>query len=180
MSTVHSTISHPLSLGSAAPASGAYRMPQRRGGARGLTALLLAAAVASLVVVADRLISTWADGHLLLAWVILWAVVFAGMALFADVARRAARAMLVQLDRWSKARAENRADARLWAMAKQDPRLMSDLLVARQRAETDSFEAALAPMGIDAQVSKPAAPATLLTAKAVERLARRAIARGMY
>lgn len=180
MSTVYSSIAHPLGQGRGSADRGAYRAPQRRGSARGLAALLLAAVVSSLVVVADQLISTWADGHLFLAWVILWAVVFAGMALFADAARRAAGSLMSQLDQWAKAQADKRADARLWAMAKQDPRLMSDLVVARQRAEADSFEAALAPLGIDAPVSQPVMPARLLTAEAAERLARRAIARSMY
>lgn len=180
MSTVYSTISRPLGPGSAAAEPGAYRTPQRHGGARGLAALLLAAVVASLVVIADHLISTWADGHLLLAWVVLWAVVFAGMALFADVARRAARSVLVQLDRWSKTRAESRADARLWAMARQDSRIMNELMAARQRDDGGSFEAALAPLGMDAPVAKPATAPALRTAEAVERLARRASGSALF
>ena len=73
-------------------------------GARGLSALLLAAAIATLIVVADQLIDTWADGHLMLAWVILWALVFAGLALFADGARRLARRSVaagLRLQTWS-------------------------------------------------------------------------------
>lgn len=176
MSTVYSTISRPLGPGSAAAEPGAYRTPQRHGGARGLAALLLAAVVASLVVIADHLISTWADGHLLLAWVVLWVVVFAGMALFADVAR----SVLVQLDRWSKTRAESRADARLWAMARQDSRIMNELMAARQRDDGGSFEAALAPLGMDAPVAKPATAPALRTAEAVERLARRASGSALF
>ena len=38
-----------------------------------------------------------ADGHLLLAWSILWAIGFAAMALFADSARQAARRLLAGL-----------------------------------------------------------------------------------
>src|SRR5690554_3661834 len=84
MSTVQTIFPRPLGHRHAvAGRGGVPSAPQRRSGARGLAALLLAAVVASLVVIADRLISTWADGHLLLAWVVLWAVVFAGMALFA-------------------------------------------------------------------------------------------------
>ena len=107
-------------------------------GGRGLSALLLAAAIATLIVVADQVIDTWADGHLMLAWVLLWAVVFAGLALFADSARVLARRGMVALDSWSRSMAEARAEMRLWEMAKRDPRLMSDLVAARDRAEQDT------------------------------------------
>lgn len=128
---------------------------------RGLAAMLLAAVVAAMVVLADRLISTWADGHLLLAWVFLWVVVFAGMALFAGAARTVAVRALRSLDGWSQTIAQARADARLWTMAQSDPRLMQELQLAiqRQRAEeeaeevavsarSDGYSAALAPLGM--------------------------------
>ena len=57
-------------------------------GARGLAALLLAAIVAALVVVADQLSRHLDDGGLLAAWLVMWAVVFAALALFAGTARR--------------------------------------------------------------------------------------------
>lgn len=56
--------------------------------ARGLAALLLAAAVAALAVVADQLIDTWADGHLFLAWIAMWVGVFAGSLLLTGSAKR--------------------------------------------------------------------------------------------
>ena len=43
----------------------------RFAGTRGLSGLFLAAVVAGMVVLADQLINTWADGHLMLAWVLL-------------------------------------------------------------------------------------------------------------
>lgn len=43
--------------------------------------MLFAAIVAALVVVAEQLISTWAEGHLLVVWVSLWMVVFTALAL---------------------------------------------------------------------------------------------------
>jgi hypothetical protein len=132
---------------------------------RGLAALLLAAVVSAMVVLADRLVSTWADGHLLLAWVFLWVIVFAGLALFADSARRLARRGMVVLDSWSQSMAEARAETRLWEMARQDPRLMSELILARTRAgqdeSADAFEAALAPLGMPMPVpTTAAAPAS--------------------
>lgn len=130
-------------------------------GARRLSALLLAAAVATLVVIADQVIDTWADGHLMLAWVLLWALVFAGLALFADSARLLARRAVAGLDNWSRSLAEARAEMRLWELAKQDPRLMSDLMAARSRedaAQDADFGDALAPLGLpEAARARPAA-----------------------
>lgn len=146
--------------------TGTYQARRHFDGSRGLAALLLAAAVAAMVVLADRLISTWADGHLLLAWVFLWVVVFAGLALFAGAARNLARSALRSLDGWSQALAEARAEARMWEIARQDPRVMNDLLCARMRAEEPStevvaepagFSEALAPLGMEAEAA-PAAP----------------------
>lgn len=148
---------------SAAPKAGMYRASRSFDGARGLAGMLLAAAVATLVVVADRVISTWADDHLLLAWVALWVVIFAGLALFGGAARNLARRTMRSLDGWSQSLAEARAEARLWDMARGDPRLMSELVQARMReydavhvvaeaAPTD-FSEALAPLGIEPAIS---------------------------
>jgi len=86
MSTVLPSSSTLLGLNPSAGhlAQGTYRARRRFDGSRGLAAMLLAAVVAALVVLADQMISSWADGHLFLGWVALWVVVFAGLALFAD------------------------------------------------------------------------------------------------
>lgn len=145
------TLSAPLKIAARAPLARTTAAPE---GARRLSALLLAAVLATLVVIADQVIDTWADGHLMLAWVILWALVFAGLALFADGARRLARRSVAALDDWSRSLAEARAEMRLWEMARQDPRLMSELVAARSRAEVESeagatdFSDALAPIGL--------------------------------
>ena len=158
MSTLASTSSS-VSLG-LGRAPSAKQAPRNTDGARSLAALLLAAVVAAMVIVADRLVSTWADGHLLLAWVFLWVVVFAGLALFADSARRVARRGIVVLDSWSQSMAEARAETRLWEMAKHDPRLMSELTLARTRADADepasTFDDALAPLGLPVQAAAAA------------------------
>lgn len=167
LATLPSAAPRGLQASAAAPKTGLYRAARSFDGARGLAGLLLAAAVAALVVVADRLISTWADGHLLLAWVALWVVVFAGMALFAGTARSMARRTIRGLDSWSRSLAEARAEARLWDMARSDPRLMGELIQARMREQDaaalaeaveapDDFSAALAPMGLESGVT-PAA-----------------------
>ncbi|MDR7152141.1 Ca2+/Na+ antiporter [Hydrogenophaga palleronii] len=135
--------------------------------ARSLAVMLLAAVVAAMVVLADRLINTWADGHLFLAWVALWVVVFAGMALFASTARTIAQRTVRSLDGWSQTIARARADARLWNIAQSDPRLMQELQQAlmRDRAEADEsaasatsgsdFSDALAPLGMSNDVAAP-------------------------
>lgn len=148
------TLTAPLNIATA-PAA---KKPANPEGARRLSALLLAAVLATVVVIADQVIATWADGHLMLAWVTLWALVFAGLALFADSARRLARRAVVALDDWSRSLAEARAEMRLWEMARQDPRLMSELIAARDRADVDAdaavsatsadFSEALAPIGL--------------------------------
>lgn len=144
-----------LSTAAVSAGSSASAAPE---GARGLSALLLAAAIATLIVVADQVIDTWADGHLMLAWVLLWAVVFAGLALFADSARSLARRGMVALDSWSRSMAEARAEMRLWEMARRDPRLMGDLMAARDRAEQapEVLSADVAPA--QAALSPVAAP----------------------
>ncbi len=116
----------------------------RRGldGTKALSALLLAAMVSALVVVADRLIDTWADGHLMVTWVALWLVGFAALAVFAGAARQLAvagrqlsGAAMSRLDAWSERVAHAKADERLWALAQTDPRLMADLTAAMSRSE---------------------------------------------
>jgi hypothetical protein len=102
-------------------------------GPRSLSRLLLAAVVAAMVVVADQLIDTWADGHLLAAWVTLWAVGFVAVGLFAGATRELASRLMTGLDAWSARLAQRRADERLWAIAQTDARLMADLQGAINR-----------------------------------------------
>ena len=100
---------------------------------KGLSAMLLAAMVSAMVVVADQLMDTWADGHLMVAWVSLWLVGFATLAVFAGAARKLAVTAVGALDAWSQRVAKSRADARLWTIAKSDPRVMADLNAAFMR-----------------------------------------------
>ena len=104
-------------------------------GARGLSALLLGAMVSALLVVADQLIETWADGHLLAAWVFLWLVSFAALALFGGAARRLSSHAVATCRGYAAQRAESRADEHLWAVASLDARVMRDLQVALSRRE---------------------------------------------
>ena len=105
---------------------------------RTIAVMLLAAVAAAFIVVADQMIETWAEGHLLAAWVAMWALVFAAIGLFAGVFK----ALLIQtksgLDAMAAKMAQRRADARLWAMAQSDARLMSELQIAMTRGDDDS------------------------------------------
>ncbi|AOW11709.1 hypothetical protein LPB72_19665 [Hydrogenophaga crassostreae] len=162
MSTILNSFSRTASVRNAAQANGDTSMGSApsRIGVRSLTVMLLAAAVSALVVFADQYVGVWTDGHLFFGWVILWAVVFAGLALFAGTARNLAARTMNLLDRWSQSMAHARAEARLWDIAKSDPRVMSELMVARMRdqdAKLDTdFEAALAPMGFETPVATEA------------------------
>ena len=108
------TMNHTATLASRAfdPSSQPATRPEN---ARGLAALLLAASVAALAVVADQLVETWIDDHLFLAWVAMWAVVFAGSLLLTGTVRRMSARTLAKLDQWAAGRAQARAAARLQA-----------------------------------------------------------------
>lgn len=100
---------------------------------RSLATLLLSAIAAAVMVVAYQVMDSMAEGHLLAMWIAMWAVAFAALAVFASTARHAAVSAKSALDGWSRNIAAKRADQRLWAMAKTDARLMSDLQAAMTR-----------------------------------------------
>ena len=104
-------------------------------GARGVATLLLAALVSALLVVANEVIDTWSDGHLLAAWIALWLVGFAALALLAKPMRvltvwgpQAWRQHLAALR-------QSAQDARMWEFAQHDSRVMADILCAKGRAD---------------------------------------------
>ena len=96
-------------------------------GAKGLASLLLAAMVAALVVAANQVIDTWTDGHLLIAWVALWALAFVALALFASPARTAANGLRAGLKSWAANRKQAAADEKLWDLALRDARVMAEI-----------------------------------------------------
>ncbi|MDO8773772.1 MAG: hypothetical protein Q7K57_34675 [Burkholderiaceae bacterium] len=104
-------------------------------GARGLATFLLAAVVSALLFAANQMMENWADGHLLAAWLVLWTVAFAALALLAAPIRRTVR-QLKSIDgsatyaAWSARRKARQADEKMWEFARQDPRLMADLMRA--------------------------------------------------
>ncbi len=103
--------------------------------ARSLATMLLAAVVAALVVVADRLIDSWVDGHLLMVWVALWAVAFAAIGLLAPLAGQTARNLVASTHAWSRRSADARAKDAFWQIALNDPRVMAEYQAAKLRSE---------------------------------------------
>lgn len=112
--------------------------PSREEGGKALATMLLAAFVAALVAAADSVLYTYADGHLLIGWVALWAVGFAATALFAGAASNAALRLRHMVGHWAQQRSRRHADAYLLAVAGNNPALMADIEAAQRRAETDS------------------------------------------
>lgn len=106
--------------------------------AKTLASLMLAAGVAALVVMADQMIDSWADTHVVAAWLALWAVAALAIGLLRGVTRLLAQNLMGGLDAWSARLARRRADQRLWAMAQTDPRLMSDLQTAMDRSSQET------------------------------------------
>jgi hypothetical protein len=114
------------------PAQRAEQAPAKRvvsgsEGNRAGASLLLAAIVAALVVVANQVIDTWTEGHLLAAWIVMWAVAFAALALLAAPAKRAVAAFRAGYQRWAAARRAAAADEQLWNLALTDARVMADI-----------------------------------------------------
>lgn len=115
------------------------RLPARLGAGKGLAGILAAGGVSAVLVVAEQVVSAWANGHLLLAWIALWVLVFALLAAFADTIRNWPSALQARIDAWFRAAARRAADEQTWAAAQCDPRLMAELQAARLRAERQAL-----------------------------------------
>lgn len=132
---------------------------------RGLAGVLLAAMVATLVVVADQLMDTWADGHLMAAWVLMWVIGFAALALLAPTARGVAGRVMQGLDSWSQGVARRRADERLWDLARRDSRVMADIQAAATRAESGAADEAVNETAVRVVSYQPAGRIARLTGR---------------
>ena len=113
--------------------SSAKQITRKFSSTRFVATLLLSAIAAAVMVVAYQVMDSLANGHLLVLWVGMWAVAFVALAAFASTARHAAVNAKNSLDTWSRNIAARRADERLWAMAKNDARLMADLQAVMSR-----------------------------------------------
>ena len=89
--------------------------------------MLLAAIVSAFLVVANQVVETWTEGHLLVAWIVLWLVAFASLGILAAPASRMVAATRVGLQRWSIARRQAAQDRELWNLALTDSRVMADI-----------------------------------------------------
>jgi len=108
--------------------------------AKGLAGVWVAGGVAAAIVVADQIVTAWADGHLLLAWIAMWIIVFTLLALFSDAIRTWPTRLSADIDARLLAYSEAADQARTWAAAQADPRLMADLQLARMRADQAAHE----------------------------------------
>ncbi len=113
----------------------AQHLRQGFSGTRALAKLLLSAIVAAVMVVAYQIMDTLTEGHMLVIWTGLWAAAFVALAAFASTTRHLATRIKGSLDNWSRNIAQARADERLWAAARVDPRVMADLHNAMARTE---------------------------------------------
>lgn len=95
--------------------------------ARGAATLLLAAVVSALLVVANQVVDTWTEGHLLMAWIIMWTIAFTALALLAAPARNAGSVLRTSLRVWGERRQQAAEDEKLWAVALTDARVMADI-----------------------------------------------------
>lgn len=102
---------------------------------RSSATLLLAAIVAALLVVANQVVDTWSEGHLLAAWIAMWAIAFASIAMLATPAKGMASGLSTGFRRWNAARRQAAEDRAMWQIAQSDPRVMQDLNCAMTRAE---------------------------------------------
>ena len=123
-SAAHSTVEIRANMGSALDNS------------RTLAGMLLAAFIAALLVVADQLIETWTDGHLLATWVVLWTVAFAALALLAPPLRQIASFMAGGFASYLAKRQQQREEDRMWEAASHDPRVMEEIRAAVMRSES--------------------------------------------
>ena len=108
-------------------AHAAKNLLQHIDGGRAGASMLLAAIVAALLVVANQIIDTWTEGHLLAAWIAMWTIGFAALALLASPAKRMSGSLRGGLSRWQAARRRAAADERMWQVALTDARVMADI-----------------------------------------------------
>ena len=125
---------HPAAGRAQRPFGALLRVIRSADGSRAAPSLLLAAMVSALVVVANQVVDTWTEGHLLAAWIVLWTVAFASLALLTTPARRAATAFRAALTAWNARRLQAAQDDQYWQSALNDARIMADISRAMSSA----------------------------------------------
>jgi hypothetical protein len=125
---------------------GALLLRHRWSSVSGLAALLVTSIVAAVLVVAYEVMDSVVEGNLLVMWMALWALAFAGLAFYSGTVRNIVARSKAVLDSWARGQAKARADERLWLIAKTDNRVMADLhsAITRQQslAEVAAFSGA--------------------------------------
>ena len=96
-------------------------------GTRGTASLLLAAVVAGLVVASSQLVDRWTDGHAMAAWLVMWAIAFAALALLASPLRTVTAGVRATAATWAAKRRQAHEDDKLWNLALTDARVMAEL-----------------------------------------------------
>ena len=84
--------------------------------------------------VANQVVDTWTEGHLLAAWIVLWTVAFAALALLAVPARHATATVRTGLKAWNERRLQAAQDEQYWQAALADARIMADISRAMSSA----------------------------------------------
>ncbi len=105
---------------------------------RTLSGMLLAAVLSALLVVADQVIDTWVDGHMLAAWVALWTVAFAALALLAPPLRKVSSGLATFMAVAVQSYKVRRMEEKMWEYAHHDPRIMAELQHAWLRSQSQS------------------------------------------
>ena len=108
-------------------AQNAGEFMRRIDGARANASLLLAAIVAALLVAANQVVDSWTEGHLLAAWIVMWVVAFAALALLTTPVKTATLSLRAGLTRRKAARRQAADDDRFWQVALTDARVMADI-----------------------------------------------------
>ena len=111
------------------------RPSKRIAPSQALAGVLSASVFAALLAVADQVIDSWADGHMLLAWVMLWLSIFGGLALLTRPMRRASTASAFWLQTRVAALVQSRREAALWELAMRDPRMLQELRAAKVHSQ---------------------------------------------
>jgi hypothetical protein len=131
MTTSFATVQYPTQhpgVERAVRLAGNFKSAARRfDGARAAATMLLAAIVSALLVVANQVVETWTEGHLLAAWIVLWTLGFAALALLAAPARKFVRDVRSAYATWHAGAVQRNHDEQFWKAALSDARIMADI-----------------------------------------------------
>ena len=102
---------------------------------RSMLVLLLTAAFSAFLVVANQVIDTWTEGHLMLAWIAFWTFAFCLVALAITPIKRVMQKVGQSFAAWMVRIKRDQEDQQMWDLANQDPRLMSELRCAMLKSQ---------------------------------------------